>query len=671
MFRRLFPSGLRPRLMVLIAFMVGACTALMVFQAVQQRNEAVRAAESEAVLLSRLAAAYEERSVAVARHLLGDIAQHDRVRAAHARAIQPLLEELRAGEHVSLLAVADSTGHILASTRREERGADVSTSRWFRGAASSGGFLIARAPGRGESGGEVLRGAIPVRDASGRLLAVASAELESGWLQEVANHAHVPGRTSVVLVDAHGGVLTRYPPGPAGAPDSNIVIPPDARAEWLQAVHGGDGHAHIVAFSPLASRTPGAFYVGVSVDQTAAAADATRAFARSLLLLLFAGLCVALVAWFGVEIAVLRRVNALVSATRRLREGDLSARTDLPYGHGELSHLARAFDDMAAEIQHENEHRRKRERALQISEAHKSAVLESSLDGILVLDSSGRVLDCNAAARKLFGCEARRGEHHSAAQLFRGIDLTTPAHPLAPGKRVEGIGRRMDGSTFPVEVGLAPIRDRGDWGRYVATVRDLTERKRWERSVQALTFVDDLTGLYNRRGFTMFATQQIRLAARTGQQVVLVSVDLDGLKAINDTFGHGEGDRAILEMAVLLRRSFRESDVIARFGGDEFVALATENEMIGAESILERLAERIALRNERGDLPWTLSASFGWTRIDAASAPPLADLLSIADGRMYEAKRAARGSAVRTPEPLPGAEADEDAGLEPRLRRPA
>ncbi len=649
MIRRLFPSGLRPRLMLLVAFMVGTSTALMVVLALRQRDEAIRSAESEAVLLSRLAAAYEERSAAIARHLLQDLAAHDRVRAVDPVALQPLLESLADGESIGPIAVADPSGRVVASTRRSERGTDASTSRWFRRALAAGGFTIGREPGTTEGGGDVLRGAIPVRDASGRLLAVASAELEAGWLRMAAARARISGHTSLIVVDRRGEVVAHYPPDLAHVGDSLIVMPPKLAGDWTQVVRGGEGHRHVVAFTPLASHVPGRFFVGVSVDQTVALADARRAFLRSLLLLLLTGAGVAAVAWFGVEAAVIRRVQALVTATTRLRAGDRSARTDLPYGRGELSHLARAFDDMAAALEHEHEVREEAETRLRASEAHKSAVLESSIDGILVLDGAGRVMDCNAAARRLFGCDGRRCVDHTVTRLFRGFDLDALQGPGAPARSFEAVGRRMDGTTFPVEVGLAPVRDHEGWGLYVATIRDLTERKRWERSIQALTFVDDLTGLFNRRGFSMFATQQLRLAARMGQSIVLVSVDLDGLKAINDTFGHTEGDHAILELAVLLRRSFREADVIARFGGDEFVVFATESEANGAEAILERLAERIAARNERGDLPWRLSASFGWTRIDAASAPPLSDLLRVADARMYEVKRANRVESERTP----------------------
>lgn len=300
-----------------------------------------------------------------------------------------------------------------------------------------------------------------------------------------------------------------------------------------------------MAFAPLPGAEPPSLYVGVSLDRAEIVAGARREFANNLAVLLLVGAIVAVVAWFGAQAVVVRRVEALVGATERLREGDLSARTGLPYGRGELSVLSRAFDVMAAALERGLEARERDEARLRASEAHKSAVLEAALDGLMVLDGDGVLLEWNPAARRLFGAREPGDSRPRAGHLLPGLELPG-ANEAGDGRRFETVGLRADGTEFPVEVGLTRIAGRA---QFVATVRDLTERKRWERSVEALTFVDDLTGLFNRRGFSMFAAQQLRLAARSGQRVVIVSADVDGLKAINDTYGHAEGDRAIIEMA--------------------------------------------------------------------------------------------------------------------------
>lgn len=351
------------------------------------------------------------------------------------------------------------------------------------------------------------------------------------------------------------------------------------------------------------------------------------------------GVLAAIVVWRGVDVIVLRRVRAILAATSRLRSGDLSARTGVHDGRTELGLLAREFDGMASALQRQHADRVAADEQLRLSEARKSAVLEASFDGILVLNGLGVIMECNAAARAMFKCDGRRCVHHRLFELFPHELPFDSTRFNRPTEVFETEGRRLDQSSFSAEMSIAPIRDPAAQGLFVATVRDITERKRLERRLESLSFEDELTHLYNRRGFLMFASQHLKLAQRSGQSLVLVSVDLDGLKCINDHFGHANGDRAIIELANALRASFRDSDVIGRMGGDEFVVMALESDQKGAELALERLAMRIAGRNAHGDLPWTLSASIGWMRIDSAQGFTLTEMLARADERMYAHKR--------------------------------
>ena len=107
-------------------------------------------------------------------------------------------------------------------------------------------------------------------------------------------------------------------------------------------------------------------------------------------------------------------------------------------------------------------------------------------------------------------------------------------------------------------------------------IKSEEERKQTEKVIRNLSITDDLTNLFNRRGFFTLAEQQLQIASRTGREMVLLFVDLDKLKSINDALGHAEGDQALRETATILKNSFRESDIIARIGGDEFVVLAAE-----------------------------------------------------------------------------------------------
>lgn len=159
-----------------------------------------------------------------------------------------------------------------------------------------------------------------------------------------------------------------------------------------------------------------------------------------------------------------------------------------------------------------------------------------------------------------------------------------------------------------------------------------------ERELRHLALTDDLTCLYNRRGFFASATQQLKLAKRNGQSMLLFFCDLDNLKLINDTFGHREGDRALVRTADALEGVFRDSDVMARLGGDEFAVLAFEASTRNEEAILRRL-EKSLRRTDDEEPRYNLSLSIGVARFNPMDNATLADLMADADRAMYEKKR--------------------------------
>ncbi len=536
-----------------------------------------------------------------------------------------------------IASVAFST--LLMFTRERDLRAEA-----VQRASAEAGLLSRLAAGRAE---QLLRDAplapLGMRDA---LPLIASAARNAGAVVRADHGAALPEAVSFVVVDRRGRVLAE--PGAAG-PRGDLLItsfPARAGVGWEQDVRGADGRRHLVAFSPLTHVNDASLWLGACVDMDALLADLTRGMWRSLAGVVLLGLVMSFIVWWVVGVGVLRRVNALLEATRRLGSGDLAARTGLAGGPGELGALARQFDSMAEELERREAGRARAREELRLSEARKSAVLEASLDGIVLLDEGGRMMECNAAARRLFGCNGHACVHHGFTEMFPESLPFDFLRFNRPSEVLETSCRRLDHSVLPVEISIAPVRDAAVVGLFAATVRDISERQRMQNALEKLSFMDDLTGLYNRRGFLMFAAHQLRLAARNDLPVVLVSVDVDGLKAINDAFGHANGDRALIEVAQALHGSFRDSDIIGRIGGDEFVVLAIESQGEGAEHALERFAMRIAGRNGEDDLPWRLGASVGWVRAQPDDPDDLAELLERVDERMYEQKRRNSGEAV-------------------------
>jgi diguanylate cyclase (GGDEF)-like protein/PAS domain S-box-containing protein len=181
--------------------------------------------------------------------------------------------------------------------------------------------------------------------------------------------------------------------------------------------------------------------------------------------------------------------------------------------------------------------------------------------------------------------------------------------------------------------------EKGEPVEIVGAMLDITDRKRTEEALRSLSLSDELTGLYNRRGFFTLAEQQLRIANRMKKRMLLLFADLDGLKWINDSMGHNEGDLALVEVSDILKKTFRESDFVARIGGDEFVVLAMETEEVTAEVLRRRLEENLKAHNTSRNRRYNLSISAGISRCDPENRCSIDELISRADRSMYRHKR--------------------------------
>jgi len=286
-------------------------------------------------------------------------------------------------------------------------------------------------------------------------------------------------------------------------------------------------------------------------------------------------------------------------------------------------------------------------RRLQLSEKQFRGLLESAPDAMLVTDLDGHITWVNSRTERLFG--------YSQSELIgQAVEILVPEsaremhvrkragyarqpHYREVGTPLELYGRRKDGSVFPAEIGLSP-QDTEVGVRVISTVRDISERKQAEETIRELSLTDELTGLRNRRGFFTLAEHQLSVAHRLGHRAVLYYADLDGLKRINDEFGHAEGDQAIADAAAILRDTFRESDIIARLGGDEFIVLTLDSSTSDPTSSLARLEQNLAEHNRTAGRPFQLAMSVGVAHSAPESGESLSRLLMRADAEMYRVK---------------------------------
>ncbi len=279
-------------------------------------------------------------------------------------------------------------------------------------------------------------------------------------------------------------------------------------------------------------------------------------------------------------------------------------------------------------------------RALRETEVRYRQLLALSPDAVLV-HADGAVRFANPAAAKLLGLESEsqlngRSLHDFVPPDLRDI-IERPAIP-ARGQLAERHRGHLASSTgrlVDVEVTAAPCVYL-DRPAVVVLARDITQQLRYERDLQGLALVDELTGLANRRGFTLFAEQELARARREKRAPVVVFADIDMLKQINDAHGHAAGDQAIRIVANAFKSVLRESDIVARWGGDEFVALIGEGGERAAQQIAARLAGAIAALRPAG-LAFVVKASVGMCPLDLNLS--LAEALDKADAALYEQKK--------------------------------
>ncbi len=271
---------------------------------------------------------------------------------------------------------------------------------------------------------------------------------------------------------------------------------------------------------------------------------------------------------------------------------------------------------------------------------------EASFEGVAIT-KDGKIQDTNANLAHWLGYEPSELVGKTEIDLFPAEEQARVREvSLANDVAYESRMLRRDGSTFPVEVRGHVATLRNEWVR-IAVVRDITEKQEREaellektEQLRMLSLRDELTGLYNRRGFMEIAEHRLKTEQRARKPCAVFFADLNGLKLINDQLGHETGDRAIREAARVLETVFRASDVVARLGGDEFAVFASECDDLGVVAAAMRLERAVSELNDASTNRYRLSVSVGAAVLHADEPRDLAALMQAADENMYDVKRA-------------------------------
>lgn len=278
------------------------------------------------------------------------------------------------------------------------------------------------------------------------------------------------------------------------------------------------------------------------------------------------------------------------------------------------------------ELEQANKELKKALEIIKNLETNYRTLLERNVDAIIVVDQAGIVLYVNPAAEAFF----KTGTEEFLGKRFD--------FPMVAGETKEVEIIRGNGEILVAEMRVAKTIWEGQKS-YLASLRDVTENVKLREKLRNLSITDELTGLYNRRGFLTLAQQQLKIADRLKSELALLFADLDNMKSINDTLGHQNGDLALIKTAKILKETFRETDIIARVGGDEFALIFQVVSKPNQDLVLNRLQKNLDVFNAKGELPCKLSLSVGMANYDPADSCSVNELLARADRSMYEAKK--------------------------------
>ncbi|MDH3659843.1 MAG: EAL domain-containing protein [Alphaproteobacteria bacterium] len=327
---------------------------------------------------------------------------------------------------------------------------------------------------------------------------------------------------------------------------------------------------------------------------------------------------------------------------------------DLPFHDGRWTSVYefKTPDGEVISIYSDVTERMEREMDLEIGRTKLRAIMNSVVDGILTINADGRIESCNLAAAEMFGY--RDDDMHGSLldELVPEVAAIDPTGILSvrglatmPNDHaVEVTGKRQDGSAFPIELSVTES-DLQDNHAFIATIRDVTTRKANEEMIRYQATHDALTDLPNRSVFDTNLEDCLEMAARTGERLAVLFLDLDRFKMVNDTLGHSVGDALLVELGKRLRGSLRESDIVARMGGDEFILVlrnlsCRDDATLKANRILDAIQPPFVL--EGHELHVTASIGISMFPDDGKTSE---HLLKMADLALYRAKDEGRNRA--------------------------
>lgn len=381
-------ASLRVRLLLLVLLAVVPALGLTFYTYAELRRLTAADVQREALRLARIAASDQEDTVKDTRQFLFALAQLPQVAGTDRAACSVFFARLlNQNPQYLLLGVIERDGELVCSAFPTSGPINLADRGFFQRALETRSFVVSDYQSDTISGKATLEFGYPVLDEEGQVQVVVFAALDLTWLNQLAAEAQLPAGSTFTVIDRNGTILVRYPDPETWVGRNMDEVPIveailTRQAEGTAEAQGVDGTPRLFAFTPVSVAPAGGdVYVSIGIPTAVAYANANRVLTRNLLGLGLVAALALMAAWFGSDLFILRWVRRLLHATEQLSAGDLSVRTGLPHGVGELGQLAHAFDEMAASLERRVAERDRAEEALQESQRALSTLM-SNLPGM-------------------------------------------------------------------------------------------------------------------------------------------------------------------------------------------------------------------------------------------------------------------------------------------------
>jgi PAS domain S-box-containing protein len=453
-------TRIRVRILSIVLLAVIPAIGLIWYSADARKRQISEEIESNAMRLSRFLASNLERDLLHAEGYLRSVAGNFDFRNLRSDSCGRALAGLLGNSTVyANLGVVEAGGAVLCSAAPLPKTSGLEKLEWFQKAWMPGSLAVGFDYKGILSHQASINLGMALPEGYARKGDILFAVMDLEWLTRLAEKSQLPPGSALSVTNRRGDAVVRYPDPDkwVGKPYPQALLQESrlAEGEGVRIAKGIDGVERLYAFSAVKGN--GNFVVQIGIRREEAYAPANRILYRQLAALGLVALLAILMAWFGADVFLLKQVNALIDATRRLAGGDLTARSTLSYDRGELGDLARAFDDMAEKLEWREAQLRESETERADPISHVPDFLELIPQAVLLVDGDHRIEAANREARKLFGFE----DGDLTGRPLNGIvPMELPPGPSfpsgdnavrAPGA-IETSGRRKDGTDFPVEI---------------------------------------------------------------------------------------------------------------------------------------------------------------------------------------------------------------------------